>query len=333
MRLLIVGNPARFHVGAHFFRAAQALNLEVTLCDTTHAYGDHTSRWQQRLLWHFGGHRPLHLDKFGQEVLQTCQSFRPTHLLAVGIAPLSVKVLGEIGRWGIARLNFLTDDPWNAQHRAPWFMAALPHYDAVFSPRQANLNDLQGAGVRDVQYLPFAYDPDLHYRPTLQECGEATTNDVVFVGGADEDRVPVMNALIHEALVPALYGGYWDRYATTRTYARGHATPESLRCITYKAAVNICLVRRANRDGHVMRSFEIAACGGAMLIEDTTEHRAIFGDDGETVRYFTNTKTLVARARWMVEHPTEVRNLADAVYHHITTTPNRYQDRLKVMVQ
>jgi hypothetical protein len=69
-----------------------------------------------------------------------------------------------------------------------------------------------------------------------------------------------------------LAGAYWDRYPAFRAYALGIK-----RALTAAAKVNLCLVRRANRDGHVMRSFEIAAIGGCMLAQDTDEHRDIFG--------------------------------------------------------
>ena len=81
----------------------------------------------------------------------------------------------------------------------------------------------------------------------------------------------------------AVAGGYWERYPAFRAHALGIKPPEIIRALTAAAKVNLCLVRRANRDGHVMRSFEIAAIGGCMLAEDTDEHRDIFGGEGESV--------------------------------------------------
>ncbi len=328
-RLLVVGNPTRFHVGAHFVRAAQMLTIPVTLCDTTRAYGG--SRWTQRVFWYLLGRRPIHLEAFGRMVLRSCQLFRPTHLLATGIAPLSATTLQAIGRLGIQRLNFLTDDPWNPHHYAAWFMAALPHYDTIYSPRHANLEDLKQAGCHHVQYMPFAYDPTLHYKPATIDC-PAPTKNIVFVGGADPDRIPFVTALIEAGFRPLLYGGYWERYPETKAYAGGHATPEQLTCITHQAGVNVCLVRRRNRDGHVMRSLESAACGGTLLVEDTHEHRALFGEEGDCVYYFTDSMTLTEKVRWLLNHPAESRRLADAVYARIAAGHHRYQDRLALML-
>jgi hypothetical protein len=91
-------------------------------------------------------------------------------------------------------------------------------------------------------------------------------------------------------------GGYWEKYPALRTHALGLKPPEIIHALTAAAKVNLCLVRRANRDGHVMRSFEIAAIGGCMLVEDTEEHRAIFGGDGSSRIPRSTAPSLVAMA-------------------------------------
>ena len=99
------------------------------------------------------------------------------------------------------------------------------------------------------------------------------------MGGADRDRVPFIAALGAAGFSIALYGDHWDRFPETKPYDRGYADPQTLRQATAAAKIALCLVRRANRDGHVMRSFEIPAIGACMLVEDTEEHREIFGPD------------------------------------------------------
>jgi len=128
-----------------------------------------------------------------------------------------------------------------------------------------------------------------------EEAGLAS--DVIFVGGADRDRVPLVAALIATGLRVALYGGYWNRYAPTREHHRGHADPRTIRQATAAAKIALCLVRRANRDGHVMRSFEIPAIGACMLVEETEEHREIFSIEGETVVYFRSIPEMIDKAR------------------------------------
>ncbi|MFZ4593442.1 MAG: glycosyltransferase family protein, partial [Verrucomicrobiaceae bacterium] len=77
------------------------------------------------------------------------------------------------------------------------------------------------------------------------------------------------------------------------------------------------LVRRANRDGHSMRTFELAAVGGCLAVEDTTEHREIFGHEGKYVYYFTSIADLLALTSKLLADCAERQRLATAVRSHI----------------
>jgi len=209
-------------------------------------------------------------------------------------------------------------------------MKALPNYDEVYSPRRAMLADLRQVGCKKVDYLPFAYDPDLFYPVTTERCSAAgfTGMDVVFAGGADDDRVPYMQALNHSGLDLALYGDYWNRHPETRAFARGQADIETLRLALSSAKVGLCLVRRANRDGSCMRTFEVPAVGTCMLTEDTQEHRDIFGKEGEAVLYFDNMKEMLDKAKRLCEDEVLRSRLAKNSHELITRGGHCYQDRL-----
>jgi spore maturation protein CgeB len=250
------------------------------------------------------------------------------------VAPLSAQALAECHPLVGARINFLTDDPWNQAHQAPWFFEALPHYDWVFSPRTANLEQLRAAGPAHVEYLPFGYARDLHYpeAPSSEEEAERIACDLLFAGGADADRVPWLASLLQRGTNVGLYGDYWHRYRSTAAHARGDAGPRTLRVATGAAKVVLCLVRRANRDGHAMRSFETPAMRGCILAERTPEHVRIYGEDGESVLYFDQPGELADKLHWLLSRPEERKRLAAAVHSRITQGANSYHDRLAAML-
>jgi spore maturation protein CgeB len=214
-------------------------------------------------------------------------------------------------------------------------MKALPLYDHLFSPRRANLADLEAIGCQRVSYLPFAYAPEIHfpepYPPGKKE--GSIPADVVFAGGADRDRVPILAALLRAGFRVELYGGYWARFPETRASARGEAGPETVRRAIGRAKVALCLVRRANRDGHAMRAFEVPAIGACMLAEDTSEHREIFGDEGQAVIYFRTLEDLVTKLRWLLTQDNERQRLARAAHNLIVNGRNTYTDRLTEMLR
>jgi spore maturation protein CgeB len=331
-RLLLVGNPGLIHVGSHFERASQQLGLQTYFCDTEQAF---KAPWPlAKINWWLRGHRPAQLENFSDYVLKACQEFKPDWLLSTGLAPITAKTLEAIGQLSVLRLNFLTDDPWNPWLRTGWFFQALPFYDFVFSPRRSTLNDLMGLRCSRVSFLPFAYAPELHSidSAVTAEERDRLAADVVFAGGADEDRIPYIAALIQAGFKVSLYGGYWERHRQTRAYSNGHASPEILRKAMKAAKVCLCLVRRSNRDGHVMRSFEVPAMGGCMLAEDSVEHREIFGEDGQAAVYFSTIAEMIEKLHWLLGNEGERQRLAGAAHQLITQGNNTYADRLATML-
>jgi hypothetical protein len=331
-RLLIVGNPDPVHVGAHLLRAAQTLGIDATLADTRTAF--EAPAWRRRFNWWLRGHRPSALGPFSEHVVETVRDERIDCVLSTGLAPIDVEALRALGRHGVKRLNFLTDDPWNVEHRAPWFSRALREYDHVFTPRRANVDDLLALGGPSVSYLPFAYSPDLHFpeRPVTEDEWRRYGADLAFAGGADHDRIRAVMPFIEAGFDVALYGGYWDRYKETRTHARGFLSGNELRKAIGGAAVSLCLVRRANRDAHAMRTYEVAAMGGCMLVEDTDDHRALFGGSDESVAYFRTAQDAVDRLRALLADAPLRAALSLRARERVTRGDHTYAARLRDML-
>src|SRR5262245_33624264 len=114
--------------------------------------------------------------------------------------------------------------------------------------------------------------------------------------------------------------------------AHGHPPPAVLRNAIAGAAVCLCLVRRSNRDGHSMRSFEVPAAGGCMLVEDTEEHREFFGPSGEAVMYFQSIHEMVEAARRLVREPETRVRLAQSAHNRIATGAFTYRDRISSLL-
>lgn len=332
VRLLLVGNGDPVHVGAHFEHAANQLGIEHVFVDVKQAYRG--LKTTTRINWWLRGRRPNRLNPFCQDLVDGCRAFQPTHFLTTGIAPVNAKTLASIGGSGVVRMNFLTDDPWNPAHRAPWFMKALNEYDIVFTPRAANIGDLESLRSPSVAYLPFGYNEAVHFPETPADEVEraALTVDVLFAGGADRDRVPYARALADAGFSLALYGGYWDRYPELKPFHRGMADARLLRKAVGCARLTLCLVRRANRDSHCMRTFETPAMKGCMLTERTADHEKFFGPDDKAVAFFGSTDDLIEKARHLLAYPDEVDRIKENAYRLITTETHKYSDRLVAML-
>jgi spore maturation protein CgeB len=327
--IVIVGNDGGTNVGASFLSAAKQSRECVRFCDARTASAG--PRALRAVAWHLGGHRPPRLSRFSADVARVCRTYKPRVLLTTGLAPVSAHDLAEIGALGVRRVNYLTDDPWNPAFSANWFFKALPNYDRVLSVRRANIHDLRSLGCRRVDYLPFAYDDGL-FGSDAPATAEQAHFDTVFAGGADRDRIPFIKTLLESGLRVALVGDYWDRFAETRGRGLGHLPPIELREVTRRSKTAICLVRRANRDGHVMRSFEIPAIGTCMLAEDTSEHRDLFGNEGEAVLYFQTPREMIRKLNWVLSNDQKRNRMACSANAAVRGGANTYADRLRTIL-
>src|SRR5262249_55595531 len=131
----------------------------------------------------------------------------------------------------------------------------------------------------------------------------------------------------------ALYGGYGERHSQTRTAARGMADAATVRKAIGGGATTLCLVRRANRDGHSMRSFEVPAIGACMLVEDTSEHREIFGESRNAVDYVKSPEDAVQRVRVLLRDHCERDRLTRSAHALIASGHHTWSDRLKTMLE
>ena len=324
--LLIVGSEGGTNVGGSLVRAANACGLRFRFGNTNSATGK--SRIIRAICWRFFDRSPVYLHRFSQSIVDLCVRFRPKLLLTTGMAPVAAWALKRIAELGVIRANYSTDDPWSSHRRSLWFFQALRQYDIVYTPRRANIRDFHLLGCPRIEYLPFAYDPSLWTPPESYEA-TGTETDILFVGGGDADRAPILQSLAQSGLRLKICGGYWSRFPTLRPYSLGQMTHEEICKESRRAALSLILVRRSNRDGHVMRTFEAAAMRCCMLVERTDEHESLLGADGECVTYFSTPGELVARAKALVSNTDERERLAHAVHRRVTELSNTYQDRLK----
>jgi spore maturation protein CgeB len=153
------------------------------------------------------------------------------------------------------------------------------------------------------------------------------------LGAADSDRVPLARALAAAKMNLALYGGFWDRSPDLKKFYRGNVFGRDSRLAANLATSHVCMGRKANRDGHAMRSIELPAMGACLLIEDTDEHRMLYNEAQQALPYWQDVASLVAQAKTVLNSPALSQKLRGSLYNHIVVKgQHAYADRLKTIV-
>ncbi|HKU21277.1 MAG TPA: glycosyltransferase [Terriglobales bacterium] len=262
--------------------------------------------------------------------------FKPEVMLATKGSFISPEALIEMKRSsGALLINYATDDPFNRRTSGRHIVDAIPHYDVYICTKRAIMDDVRRAGCTNVVFVPFGYEPSM-YHPEQSVAAEEQArycSDVAFIGGADADRCPFFEALVDAIpnLDLHLYGGYWDRHPRLKKFHRGFAIGRDYRLVIAGAKIAPCLVRRANRDGHVMRTFEVPACGGFMLHERTPELLEFYEEDKE-VACFGSVEELAKKIQHYLAHPQEREAIARAGRARCVPTYS-YDNRMKEILR
>lgn len=332
MRLLLLDSTAHYPSNPLFL---EALEEVAALRGIRWSFVDEACLTRPALLHRLAGRlfrRPNGVRRLNRMLVEAARMLHPDVVLVVKGTHVSPETLTTVRReTGAILVNYATDDPFNPSVSTSALRAAIPQYDLYACTKRAVMEDVRAAGCRRVIFVPFAYKPSVHFpeEPTSEREASRFASDVLFVGGCDGDRVPYFEALLNNGLELNLhlYGGYWDRHPTLARCHRGFAHGRDFRLALGGAKVVVNLVREANRDGHVMRTFEVPAVGSFMLAQRTAEHLEFFGE-GREMACFATPAELVAKVRHYLTQPHERTRIAARGHRMVTAGRYRYKDRL-----
>jgi hypothetical protein len=333
MKLLLVETTQYAPASPLFIEAARTTpGIELSFVDEGPYFAPIAKSLAHRALYRLLARRPPRLRAFERTLLETAEQARPDVVLIVKGPYVRPRILRQLRQMGAALVNFSTDDPFNPAVTTRYLQAGIGGYDVYATPRAANVAQLQACGARKTPVVPFGYKPTVHFIDPAGTDGDRC--ELLFIGGADRDRVAFFRRVVE--LWPGvrldLYGNYWTRDPVLRRFARGYAYGDLYRTATRRARFAVNLVRRANRDGHVMRTFEVPACGGCMLAERTDDHARFF-DEGRDALFFETPEELVRQARALVDDAGRRNEIAASGHCRVVRDGHSYGTRLATLLQ
>ncbi|RCJ35199.1 hypothetical protein A6769_19110 [Nostoc punctiforme NIES-2108] len=336
-KVLIVGNISEsYQLGSIFARGFQELNLLFYVSDTSwNSYAPSMKHSWGKIFFKISGKRPLEWWSFNKKIVSCINEFSPQVVLVTGIFPLTNEVFDICSRIGTKIVNYLTDYPWNPNHRSELFISNLKRYDLVISTKTKILSELIKHEVKKVHYLPFAYDPFLCHQPinVSQVEQDLFKADISFIGTGDSERIPFLDALSSlNGLNLKIYGADWDRLNLKKWQKLPAVFEHEFRLAIYFSKLSLGIVRKRNKDESTMRTFEIAACGGCGIYEDTQEHREILAGYPE-YGFFSSPEDLANKCKWLLENSVEREEMRKIGMKIIIKDTNTYTSRLKTILE
>ncbi|MEO5374900.1 MAG: glycosyltransferase [Alphaproteobacteria bacterium] len=202
---------------------------------------------------------------------------------------------------------YCEDDMMNPRHRTRWIEGCLDLFDVWSTTKSYNTRpeELPSLGVRRTLRVDNAYDPDLHRPlPVSDEERARFGADVAFVGTFERPRADSMVRLAEAGIACRVWGNGWgalkDRHPLLVIEDRPVYGDDYARAIA-ASRINLCFLRRFNRDLQTCRSMEIPACGGFMMHERNDEIAALFTEDREAAFFGSDDELVSQCRRWLAD--------------------------------
>lgn len=232
----------------------------------------------------------------------------------LSVRPSTLKIVRSLQPL-LKMVSYNLDDVMNPNNSSIYFKRCLPLYDFIFTNKKYNVSELKAQGARHVFYFRNAYSTHVHRPLQLTESERKIYGaDVSFIGTYEKERAQMINFLGANGIKVKVWG--WAKTGKaalldpeTVDLQNRHVYDDEYAKVISASLINICFLRKANRDKETTRSMEIPACGGFLLAERTEEHLELFKENEEAA-YFETKEELLAKVKYFLEHDEKRKNIA-----------------------
>jgi spore maturation protein CgeB len=248
-------------------------------------------------------------------------TIKPATLRAIRAAQPSCLIVG-----------FSPDDMMNLCNQSFMLLSGLPLYDCYVTNKSFNVAELEVLGCPKVLFMDNGFDPHTHRPMDLAPADRERFGGAVgFIGQWEPERAGSLRALAAAGLPVRVWGYTWERMKKVPRNLVLENRPfwgdDYARAIC-SFDINLCFLRKCNRDWQTTRSIEIPACGGFMLAERTEEHRRLF-EEGKEAEFFSSERELLDKTRYYLDHADARRSIAARGFQRCVRDAYSYPDRLQ----
>ena len=228
---------------------------------------------------------------------------------------------------------YAEDDMMNPLHRTVYVEECISLYDLWVTTKSLNAQpgEISSLGAKRVLYVHNSYDPTLHHPPhhpaenvSQWEC------DVGFVGTYEAPRAQSLLYLAENGVSLRVWGNGWEHMTAAHPNLKIEQKPvydQDYVMAVAHSKINLCFLRKGNRDLQTCRSIEIPAMGGFMIHERNAEISDLLQEDSEAV-YFSDHEELLEKVTYWLSNERGRRSIASQGFEAISAGNFRHEDRL-----
>ena len=226
---------------------------------------------------------------------------------AVFIAPKTTALL----RSKSVKLVHFTPDPAFTFHKSKLFFKSLPYYDFLVTTKSYELEHYyKYINTERVLYTTQGFDAKLH-KPSKQLFSKK--EGFVFIGHYENQRGELLEKLLQNDIKITLAGIKWNRFAKKHqtnpnlTYLGDGIYGKDYVKTLQNAKMAWGAISKWVPELHTTRTFEIPACGTALVTERNLETQSFFKDD-EAI-FYDDYDQLISKIKYFIEQKQELEEL------------------------
>lgn len=235
----------------------------------------------------------------------------------------------------ITLVYYSPDDMNNWFNQPNSFKTNIKLYNLIVTTKSFNIPELKELGVQDILFIDNAYDPEIHrILPISEEENYLFNAEVSFIGSYEQERADYILSVAKAGFTIKVFGKSWRKMMNKHTNLiiipkdiYGEEYPK----VFNASKINLCFLRKINRDLQTTRSIEIPASGGFMLAERTIEHLRLFNENQEAA-FFESKEELIQKIHYFLQNNDERTKIAFAGYQKCKTGKYSNQGRLESVI-
>lgn len=227
-------------------------------------------------------------------------------------------------------LVHFTPDPAFTFHKSKLFYASLKFYDFVVTTKSFEIASYKTQlGNNRVLYATQGYDAALH-RPL---CQDRAKSGICFLGHYEKERADLIDLLLKAGISVKLAGIKWENFVKDHKsdkkliYLGAGVYGEDYVKTISSSLMSLGSISKWIPEKHTTRTFEIPACGTALLTE-RNEELSFFFDEDEAI-FYSSKEEMLSKVIYYMDHPKELLSLTKKGRQRVIKDGRDYESIIK----
>lgn len=227
-----------------------------------------------------------------------------------------------------------TPDTAFKENRSHYFYRSLPLYDFIITTKSFDIPHYLDYITREqLIFIPQGYNKQLHYpRHTFRE----KEKHVVFIGLFEPSRAEAIRTLLRYDIPVLVAGKKWSSFVSRHqgsslTYLGDRLLSDNYVRAISGAYFSLGLLSKRFPELHTTRTFEIPACGTALVTEHNKEISKFFTE--EEVIYFQDYQDMAEKIQYYFKNESALEALTTRGVEKVRMGGYDYENQLSEICQ